>query len=466
MNITEVSRGISHIEDLPVRDFVEVISNISDYQITEKVDGAQILFGIDEHGFYTSRETKGGKRIYNEEDYGMTFSSTYMRSTHKLLEHVLPILKGAGLKSGDQVEAEVLYGQLPNVVPYSADRNYLIFLRTTEGTVNIDRLQQKLDGQSVSISLVAPNTDNGRTIELREESNEWEFSRVPILPSLSSKVSLSLYVSEVRRFLKIKDPILQKDYRTILETPLNKIPEWVEPGTWKEVKEQLKEKKEYIEGKLYQVHIMPIKEALLSLFVRDTASAYGPPITEGGWIEGVVLKNITNGKTVKIVDKATFGTIRESAWEKRNRLTESAKSVDNASSFMGGLLLSLARATSHPELGTMQAKKYLRAMGSTKEERINTLTETMSFEHVREFWVSVLEQKIIDLETDLAKYEKETPLVEGMPGNILDRAVKKRTLESYAQTFERISMLGNKARQAKNSRDLIIALVGKQLEEI
>ncbi len=168
MKLTEVSNGISHIEDLPIKEFIEILTNFKQYNITEKVDGAQLLFGIDSVGFYTSRETKGGTRIYNEADYGITFASTYMRSSHKLLEQMLPYLKGAGLKSGDQVEAEVLYGELPNVVPYSADTNYLIFLRTTEGTVNIDRLQQKLDGQSVSVSLVSPFTDNGRTIEYLE----------------------------------------------------------------------------------------------------------------------------------------------------------------------------------------------------------------------------------------------------------------------------------------------------------
>ena len=120
MKLVEVSRGISHIEDMPVGEIIEILTNLSNYSITEKVDGAQILFGIDDNGFYTSRETKGGERIYNEADYGITFASTYMRSAHKLLEQMLQALKGAGLRLGDQVEAEVLYGQVPNVVPYSA----------------------------------------------------------------------------------------------------------------------------------------------------------------------------------------------------------------------------------------------------------------------------------------------------------------------------------------------------------
>jgi hypothetical protein len=204
MNLIEVSRGISHIEDIPVGEIIEILTNLSNFELTEKVDGAQILFGIDEHGFYTSRETKGGTRIYNEADYGISFSSTYMRSSHKLLEQMLPVLKGAGLRPGDQVEAEVLYGQVPNVVPYSADTNYLIFLRTTEGAVNIDRLKQKLDGQAVSVTLESPYTDDGKSITLKEMTNVWKFARVPLLEKKYDSELIRRYVFEMRRFLNIK----------------------------------------------------------------------------------------------------------------------------------------------------------------------------------------------------------------------------------------------------------------------
>ncbi|HEY6436083.1 MAG TPA: hypothetical protein VIY47_05805, partial [Ignavibacteriaceae bacterium] len=95
MNITEISKGISHIEDLPIDTFINVLENLHEYEITEKVDGAEILFGIDERGFYTSREAKGGNRVYSVEDYSVTFPTTYMRSAHILLEQALPSLRAA-----------------------------------------------------------------------------------------------------------------------------------------------------------------------------------------------------------------------------------------------------------------------------------------------------------------------------------------------------------------------------------
>lgn len=466
MKFTEVSRGIPHIEDLPVSDIIETLANINDYQITEKVDGAQILFGIDEIGFYTSRETKGGTRIYNEGSYGMTFPSTYMRSTHKLLEQVLPILRGSGLGPGDQVEAEVLYGELPNVVPYSADTNYLIFLRTTEGNVNIDRLQQKLDGQSISISLVAPHTDDGRTIEFKEETNNWKFSRVPIIERKGIALSIRRnIIREMMEYLASVDILTKQTYGTILEIPLNKIPEWIIPGTWKEIKEHIKQKKIEIQSILLEKQIMPAKEVFLDHYVRNTASSFGPLVEDGGWIEGVVLRHKLTGKMVKLVDKNVFGEVREQAWARRNMITESAKGIENPHSFLGKLMVNLATSFGHPELGTMQAKNYLRRIGKTTEERLDILSENFNFNSVRNYWDSLLKLHNLFLEGELDNYAKETAINEGIR-RIFAKAIRNRTLESFAQTFEKVSILRGKTLQAKNSTDLIIALVGKQLGEL
>jgi len=465
MIINELSKGISHIEDLPIVEFLHTLSSLDEYDITEKLDGAQILFGIDENGFYTSRETKGGFRIYNEQDYGIKFQSTYMRSVHKLLEQVLPTLRKAGLNEGDQVEAEVLYGELPNVVPYSKDTNYLIFLRTTEGTVNIDRLKQKLDGYTLPISLLAPYTPDGRFIELREETNNWEFSRAPKIPfnfmDLAPKDILNLDSPGWDFFNKRRDlhsylteySGIQGMYnRAILKTPLNKCPDWCEPQDWKFIKSLVKEKREEINKVIQERHIPGIKSILLDHLVRNKKSAFGPLLEEGGWIEGVVLKHKVSGKMLKLVDKEVFGTIRENAWKERNLLTEAAKGVEGEHSFLGELHVSLARSLGHPELGTIQAKSYLRKIEILTEESID-------FKEVRSYWLNILEQSENQLLLKLDKYEKgqeeETP-----------RAIKERTLQTFASTFERIFSLQEHALQAKTSNDLVIALVGKHLGEI
>ena len=456
MIINEISKGITHIEDLSVKEFLNTLKNISEYEITEKVDGSQILFGIDGNGFYTSRETKGGTRIYAAEDYGVSFQTTYMRSAHALLEHALPQLKSAGLRRGDQVEAEVLYGELPNVVPYSEDTNYLIFLRTTEGTVNIDRLKQKLDGQSLSIALASPFTDDGRNINLREERNTWNFSRAPVLENNLSFDLVSPYISKIGKILNKTDPVTQQPIGVLLETPLNKIPSWLN-GEWKEIKEHIKREREHNYIPMLEKHIKHVKEILLNSLVRNRQSGFGPLVEDGGWIEGVVLRHKTTGKMVKLVDKDVFGTIREAAWEKRNSLTEKAKGVNSCTSFMGRVLLDMATAIGHPELGTMQAKNYLRKAGTITEDRISALSVDIDFDSVKSYWVSLLNIKESDLGRELGKYV----------GNLNEsRAVRERTLETFASSFEKIRNLRSDTLRATNLHGLFIALVGKQLGDI
>lgn len=456
MILNEISRGITHIEDLSVAEFLKTVENISEFEITEKVDGSQILFGIDNNGFYTSRETKGGERIYAVEDYDIGFSTTYKRSAHILLEHALPQLRNAGLKRGDQVEAEVLYGELPNVVPYSRDTNYLIFLRTTEGTVNIDHLKQKLDGQTLSVSLMSPFTDDGKNISLREETNTWNFSRTPILENKLSFDQLSPHILKIEKILNKVDLVTQQPIGVLLETPLNKTPVWLD-GEWKEIKEYIKREREYNYIPMLETHIMHVKEILLNSLVRNKQSGFGPLVEDGGWIEGVVLRHRTTGKMVKLVDKEVFGTIRESAWEKRNSLTEKAKGVNSCTSFMGRVLLDMATAIGHPELGTMQAKNYLRKAGTITEERISALSATIDFPSVKSYWISLLNLRESDLGSELGKYV----------GNLNEsRAVRERTLETFASTFEKIRNLRDDTSTAASIDGLFIALVGKQLGDI
>jgi hypothetical protein len=460
MNINEISRGITHIEDLGIDEFLDVLKNIKEYGITEKVDGAQILFGIDEKGFYTSRETKGGTRIYAAEDYGISFPTTYMRSAHTLLESMLSELKSAGFRSGDQVEAEVLYGELPNVVPYSADRNYLIFLRTTEGQVNIDRLKERLDGQSLSVFLMSPFTPDGRTIALREETNNWVFSRAP-------KISIDInslheevipHVSKMVSYLRKSSGICNQPNHIIENTPLNKVPAWCKSEDWKDIKEQIKEKKIEFQTILHEGYIADIKGILLNRLVRNKQSEFGPLVEDGGWIEGVVLRHNKTGRMVKLVDKEVFGTIRESSWAMRNQLTESAKSASGFLSFLGCLKVDMAMCLGHPELGTMQAKNYLKKAGTITEERLSNLSACINPIVIRETWLNLLECRKELLESELDKYAEESDAVHP--------SIVKRTLETFASTFDLIETMHSQTSAAQDTRDLIMVLVRKQLADI
>jgi len=467
MIINEISKGIPHIEDLPLPEFIKIVNSLHEYELTEKLDGAQILFGIDENGFYTSRESKGGVRIYNESEYDVRFPTTYMRAAHKLLEQVLPQMLSAGLRQGDQVEAEVLFDVLPNVVPYSEDRNYLIFLRTTEGTINIDHLKQKLDGRSLLVDLVEPYTLDGRNINLREQTRQWSINRVPQVSVNVAKVQklLAKDMAALVSYLKEYSGINQLSNAIIESLPLNKRPAWCDPSDWKLTKRLIQYQKEKIKSVTRPI-LEQIKIKLVEHIVSPQQSFFGPTIQDGGWIEGVVLRHPQTRKMVKIVDKTRFGTIRESAWQKRNMLTENAKSTEGNLSFVGNLRVGLATSLGHPNLGTIQAKSYLRKIGEDRQSRLDNLSEGINFKSVQEYWFGLLETAQTKFDRELDKYAKETDSTQTGLGNLLQQAVKTRTLETFATVSQSILQMQNATISAKKTADLVEALVGKQLKDI
>jgi len=336
------SRGIVHIEDLPHKEFQNALEHISEYEITEKIDGAELLFGIDDKGFYTSREKYGGSRVYDVSEYGVTFPNSYKRAAHIALENVLTQMKSAGLKPGDQVEAEVLYGEVPNVVPYSPDTNYIVFLRTTEGTIDIDRLTQELDGHSLNVSIMTPFTEMGIEILYREEGARWKFSRTPKIPNTIPK-----FIS------KLRDP----------------------------------EK---------------VKETILNKFVRKTTSPFG---TKYGWIEGIVLYNPITGHRFKVIDKDVFLTEKNIQWQMRDSLMEYPNSPKYAKSLYGKLLVDMGDVLFHQELGTIMAKSCLRKMGNTTEERVAHLSKDMTYHYIRGCWEAILRRCEKSLGISLSLFE-------------------------------------------------------------
>ena len=475
MIINEVSKGITHIEDLSIGKFVSVVRNISEHEITEKVDGAQILFGIDDNGFYTSRETKGGRRVYNQADYGFKFSETYMRSAHVVLESVLPLLKSAGLRPGCQVEAEVLHGELPNVVQYSADRNYVIFLRVTEGIVDIDRLTVKLNGKSLDASIMTPYTQDGKSIQLKEETHTWEFSRSAVIPvnPLSLQKAVMPKMTELMAYLGSPSGIRHFSNVVIESIPMNKCPEWCNPPEWKYVKEAIKVKKAEIHKHVNEGLMLDIKYILVERLLKRS-SQFGPLLENGGWIEGAVLRNPTTGQMVKVVDKSVFLTVKDFSWRVRNSIKETARSPETASSFMGRMLVDMAIAVGHPTLGTMQAKSYLKKLGNTTEERIAVLAEDIDLKSVKQYWHNLLENKRFELEIELNKYEKEKSgyihevvRLDGRQARFTySEAIDRRTKETFAQAFEEIQTLGDNVERVGTVEGLISILVGKKLKEI
>jgi len=170
-----LTEGISHINDqkIPLDRFIEILKNIKDFEITEKVDGANLWFGLDMEGkLYTSRGKKEGGEFYNQSDWGSDFKDTGFKSAHSALKNSENEIIAAGMNPGDMIEVEILFGDKPNAIPYWP--NQIIFLRAIKGDPDVAQIADALEGRSVVTEVEnVPHTDDGRTIERRNESHKW-----------------------------------------------------------------------------------------------------------------------------------------------------------------------------------------------------------------------------------------------------------------------------------------------------
>ena len=475
MIFKELYEGIPHIEDLPVNQFVQTLRTLSEYEITEKVDGSQLLFGIDERGLYTSREGKGGDRIYSANDYPKTFANVYMISAHKALKSALYKMEEAGLKIGDQVEIEVLYGELPNVVAYSPDKNYIIFLRTTEGDVDIDNLRMALNGVSSNVFLhEVPFTTDGKHIQYEERHDRWFFSSTPKInyDKAALRAKLNSQLLKIDSFLNSPSGVEHLTNGEVLSLPLNKKPEWVKDGQWSQAKAMVKSKQDELSELLNTNHVSKIKTTLLNHFVRNTRSGFGPEITDGGWIEGVVLQHPKTKKLVKIVDKDIFGVIKDFSWEVRNKLTKRPRTLDNVNSFLGNVLVKLCSAIGCPEVATYNAKSYIRKLGNTVEERLRVIADNVDFGEAKHFCVETLQSDLAKLEEELSKYsqEKDKKQINVKFGDNertfgYNKSIDNRTKQVFAKLFSEIETFINDINSARNADELVMAIMGKQINE-
>ena len=137
MKIFRLNEGITHIEDLSIDKFINTIKNLFDYNVSEKIDGANLWFGRDTNGnLFTTREQKSADkdRKFQSKDYHMVSAYNGFRSAHDALENFFGS-KTDILKPNETFEIEVVFGKQPNVVKYSDDGvNYIVILRPVNGT--------------------------------------------------------------------------------------------------------------------------------------------------------------------------------------------------------------------------------------------------------------------------------------------------------------------------------------------
>lgn len=482
-----LNEGIKHLEDLPVEKFIENLRNINKFEITEKIDGANLWFGLDEDGkFYTSREAKGGKKFYSENNWGKKFWETGFRSAHKVLEILVEELKNKELiLPGDVIEVEILFGKMPNTVTYKGDVNQIVFLRPIKTnddfknfSVRFKKMVEYLKGRYVTVTVDSvPYTEDGRTINYRSESHIW---KIDITPTVDSSLinreellkNLEKNLLMIENYLNEPSEISNFKNYEVLAINLNKKPEKIEKEDWKQLKDIIRLKKVEIYNKLQEYKFI-IKDFLLKNFLRHLSSKFGPSIEDGGWIEGVVFRDPVTNEQFKLVDKDLFTEINKFNWKIRNllkRTTETEKIHD----LSGRIRKKMAEDMGMPEFyKNVQLTNFIKKNRNLNLDPAKELSKNIDFYDTKRKWISTLKYYKNVLERFLEYYEKnKDKLILTLKTDNLEKKIKyhdevdRKTKESFAEMFKNIDEYIVDVENSRNSYDLAKIFLKERFEKI
>ena len=449
--------GISHIEDLSVTDFINSVRNLNEFDITEKIDGFNLRFGVDEKGFYSTG--KDDNRKYKVSDYGEEFRYSGFKAAHMAFARVLPtLLKKNYLNFGDEIEVEVLYGAAPNTVPYSGNENKIVILKKKKGSPNIRGIRELLHDQTVTLKVSVPKTKDGRTIHYEKQTQKWVFAENRRVEPIRVKHVLNdnemeRLLSDLENFLSSESGIGDFTNAELIGLPLNRKPDGFDADAWKSLKDEAKLKREKVRAHVMS-HKLNIKDKLLDKLVRDVSSQFGP---DDGWIEGLVFSGKSENEefVFKLVDKDMFTALNKFNWHVRKTIGATPNGVNSIESITGLIIGALARKLGHPELGTKQKTRYINKNKITVQSLANEIED---FHALREEFIHIIEIGLKKTEGYHQKYEEYK--------NDMDMTISmnEKNLEAFAELYQLLDIMKYRAYGAKNKKDLVSMVLDPRAE--
>lgn len=474
--------GISHLEDLPLNEFIRTVESLKDKVITEKLDGANLWFGLDESGLFTSREGKSPKkgRFYDVTDYPMVANYNAFRATHLALEKAEATIK-KHLKEGDMVEIEVLFGRQPNTVTYGVDdKNFIVILRGVNDTPEdrVAALSKALDNKFVSVESTIVSSPDGDQLELNDVSMKWEFTNVkPVNTQNLDTSEANELLSQMKKFMANKNEVLtDMSNQEVAELSLNSVP--------KDKREQAKAEREKVLSIFLNNYKNPIKEMLLGKFVRKIKPFLQDknldPSEDIG-VEGVVVRDPVTGSQTKIVDKDVFTAINAFNSATRNsvaglvRTTNQDAEIDMRGGAFGQAKIRIAELLGAKELALSSGvKRFITKFkaddaattASALADSLNITNLTTAKTKIS----AILKFTLSEVNEILGQFKQEAgefklSLKTGKEIGITPE-VMKRTLTAFAETKKDISTINDRVVNAKTPTELVWALYGKTIEAI
>jgi len=474
--------SIIHIEDLPAREFIREIKNINSKIITEKLDGANLWFGVDEKGFYTSREGKNSKqkRFYQVTDYPVIANYNGFRAAHLALEKAKKIILKY-FQPGDAAEIEVLFGRQPNTVTYGeVDKNYIVILRPVSGTSEekVKKLSSALNNQEVTVQSTVVSSFDGNDLQTNDEMLRWKFASVrPLKGENLDLQEVNGLIQDLENFLQQKNEN-SGNYTNeeVAEISLNKIE--------KDKRDAVKAERERVKKYILEKFKLPIKEILLSKFVRKIKpmlqDANLAPSEDIG-VEGVVLRDPDSDDQVKIVDRDVFTAINFFNSTVRAQVSGTVKTTDQDAPIelrggaFGQAKIRIANLLGSKDLALTSGlnKIVLKFKSEDVQKTADNIAQSLNiqnFDSIKRKTEAILENSIREINEILTTFKAESDkyilrLKSGKEIGI-SPSVMKRTLTAFAETKKDISTIISGIRRSANMTELVMALYGTTIEKV
>jgi hypothetical protein len=482
LNTTVILESITHLEDLPVNEFIKTVESLKDKVVTEKLDGANLWFGLDESGLFTSREGKSPKkgRFYDVTDYPVVANYNSFRAVHLALEQVEDTIK-KHLQEGDMVEIEVLYGRQPNTVTYGvANKNFIVVLRGVNGTPQerVDALSKALKHKTVNVKSDVVSSSDGNELETTLVPMLWEFVQVkPIDSSTIDTKEVMVRLDALKKYVNAESESLPgKTNREVIELSLTSVPK----AERAEAKTAREETIAYVQSEFKN----PIKELLLTKFVRKIKPFLQDddlhPSEDIG-VEGVVVRDPVSGTMTKIVDKDVFTAINTFNSAVRAevaglvRTTDQDAAIEMRGGSFGQAKIRIADILGAKELALSSGLRrfVLKFKGDSAQSTATAIADSLnitSLPSIRNKISAILKNSLTEVDSILSGFKQDAgtyklKLKTGKEIGITPE-VMKRTLTAFAETKKDIATVNARVVNSRTPADLVMALYGSTIESL
>ena len=483
LQLNESGYGITHIEELPVETFIRLLNGLEQLRAVQKLDGANLLMGIDRDGkLYTSREQKGGKRFYKLTDYPTHSAYDGFKTAHSVLEKVAGDIKKV-VPAGTAVNCEILFGAQPNTVIYGkGNLSYIAFLEAIPGddpSKSLDdeipaKLYSKLKDKRISVQTKISDTTDGSNLVRAPKTTDWAFSKSDkVQPEKLKQADVMTDVKALQRFLEKSNKVAHDAGFDLTNFEV-----------LKHRSTKLKDERARLEELIMSEYKMPIKRKLLKIVNTLSPSLRAQdPDAQGGYdgVEGIILTDPTTREQFKVVDKEEFTAVNKFNYEVRNRLSGRISTANDDSDIeaRGGVIgdakIRCVRMLGIP--GTevpSQAKKVLEKFkGSSKKDTLTAIADSLGslkFEAIKRKMSAIMTSTLVDLDEELEDFKKnvDTMTLKLSDGKTVKYTpeIKRRTLMTFAEAHKTANTLLTSIRNAKDIESLLKVFFSQTIDEL